>query len=137
VRGSTPLSMWLVCVWECRPLTGLSDPMSGFFGITRQALNRGVTDISPLGLLYPSSCHCLAHPLGLPLLGSARGARSLCVSSLCLRPLLHRVFLARCLSLSSVFALSPKTSSLYLRRHVRFSSQCLSLSKCVSKSERV
>jgi len=48
-----------------RPLTGLSDPMSGFFGITRQALNRGVTDISPLGFkigleLYVK-CHCQNH----------------------------------------------------------------------------
>jgi len=50
-----------------RPLTPLSDPMSGMFGISRQALNRGLdsSSISPLGFkigleLYVK-CHCQNH----------------------------------------------------------------------------
>lgn len=48
-----------------RPLTPLSDPMSGFFGITRLALERGAKDVSPLGFkigleLYVK-CDCRKH----------------------------------------------------------------------------
>mmetsp|Transcript_26076 Transcript_26076/g.40801 ORF Transcript_26076/g.40801 Transcript_26076/m.40801 type:complete len:177 (+) Transcript_26076:235-765(+) len=32
-----------------RPLTPLSDPMSGFFGMTKTALRRGKSNISPVG----------------------------------------------------------------------------------------
>ena len=48
-----------------RPLTPLSDPMSGFFGITQDALDRGQEHISPLGfkigLELFVKCGCSKH----------------------------------------------------------------------------
>lgn len=40
-----------------RPLTPLSDPMTGFFGITRAVLNRGLKDVSPIGYKIALELH--------------------------------------------------------------------------------
>eukprot|EP01008_Symbiontida_sp_HLA12_P000155 NODE_1153_length_656_cov_300.726079_g1144_i0.p1 GENE.NODE_1153_length_656_cov_300.726079_g1144_i0~~NODE_1153_length_656_cov_300.726079_g1144_i0.p1 ORF type:complete len:197 (+),score=22.04 NODE_1153_length_656_cov_300.726079_g1144_i0:60-593(+) len=40
-----------------RPLTPLSDPMSGFFGLKREVLDRGMKKINPVGFKIAMECY--------------------------------------------------------------------------------